>query len=77
MADLQYGAALSSVVQIRDGDYSDLTGAALVMITVRMNEKPAGRQIARDVRRRTAGPPAERRYAEGAVVRIQDGGVRA
>src|SRR5205085_10409793 len=33
VTDLQYGAALSSVVQIRDGDYSDLTGAALVMIT--------------------------------------------
>src|SRR5882672_4362802 len=30
VTDLQYGAALSSVVQIRDGDYSDLTGAALV-----------------------------------------------
>src|SRR5437870_10717734 len=43
---LQYGAALSSVVQIRDGDYSDLTGAALVMITAGMNEKAGGRQIA-------------------------------
>ena len=42
VTDLQYGAALSSVVQIRDGDYSDLTGAALVMITVGMNEKAGG-----------------------------------
>ena len=40
--DLQYGAALSSVVQIRDGDYSDLTGAALVMITAGINEKEGG-----------------------------------
>jgi L-lactate dehydrogenase len=40
--DLQYGAALSSVVQIRDGDYSDLTGAALVMITAGINEKDGG-----------------------------------
>jgi L-lactate dehydrogenase len=39
VTDLQYGAALSPVVQIRDGDYSDLTGAALVMITAGMNEK--------------------------------------
>src|SRR6202521_283281 len=52
VTDLQYGAALSSVVQIRDGEYSDLTGAALVMITAGINEKagsatnrsdPAGR----------------------------------
>jgi len=42
VTDLQYGAALSSVVQIRDGDYSDLTGAALVMITAGMNEKSGG-----------------------------------
>jgi L-lactate dehydrogenase len=42
ITDLQYGAALSSVAQIRDGDYSDLTGAALVMITAGMNEKAGG-----------------------------------
>ena len=42
MTDLQYGAALSQAVQIRDGDYSDLTGAALVMITAGMNEKTGG-----------------------------------
>src|SRR6266849_5020747 len=42
VTDLQYGAALSSVVQIRDGDYTDLRGAALVMITAGMNEKVGG-----------------------------------
>src|SRR2546428_4441717 len=42
VTDFQYGAALSSVVQIRDGDYSDLPGAALVMITAGMNEKAGG-----------------------------------
>src|ERR1700682_3777215 len=42
VTDLQYGAALSSVVQIRDGEYSDLTGAALVMITAGRNEKAGG-----------------------------------
>src|SRR3989449_8027554 len=42
VTDLQYGAALSSVVQIRDREYSDLTGAALVMITAGMNEKARG-----------------------------------
>jgi L-lactate dehydrogenase len=42
VTDMQYGAALSPVVQIRDGDYPDLAGAALVMITVGMNEKAGG-----------------------------------
>jgi L-lactate dehydrogenase len=42
VTDLQYGAALSPAVEIRDGDYSDLTGASLVMITAGMNEKSGG-----------------------------------
>src|SRR6266700_6967394 len=42
VTDLQYGAALSSVVQIRDGDCPDLAGAALVIITAGMNEKAGG-----------------------------------
>src|SRR6202163_1417513 len=42
VTDLRYGAALSPAVQIRDGDYSDLAGAALVMITAGMNEKAGG-----------------------------------
>jgi L-lactate dehydrogenase len=42
VTDLQYGVALSSVVQIREGDYSDLTGASLVMIAAGMNEKTGG-----------------------------------
>ena len=42
VTDLQYGAPLSSAVQIRDGEYSDLTGAALIMITAGMNEKAGG-----------------------------------
>src|ERR687885_772428 len=40
--DLQYGASLSPVVDIRDGDYGDLAGASLVMITVGVNEKGGG-----------------------------------
>jgi len=36
--DLQHGASLSPVVDIRDGDYSDLAGAALVIITAGVNE---------------------------------------
>jgi L-lactate dehydrogenase len=40
--DLRYGAALSPRVEIRDGDYADLDGAALVMVTAGVNEKAGG-----------------------------------
>jgi L-lactate dehydrogenase len=40
--DLQYGASVSSTVDIREGDYSDLTGAALVMISAGANEQAGG-----------------------------------
>lgn len=40
--DLRYGAVLSSALDIHDGDYADLTGAALVMITAGVNEKTGG-----------------------------------
>ena len=40
--DIRYGAPLSPLVDIRDGDYQDLAGAALVMITAGVNEKTGG-----------------------------------
>jgi L-lactate dehydrogenase len=40
--DIRYGAPLSPVVEIRDGDYQDFAGAALVMITAGVNEKSGG-----------------------------------
>src|SRR5712671_6979234 len=40
--DLRYGAALSPRVDVRDGDYSDLAGASLVMIAAGLNEKAGG-----------------------------------
>jgi L-lactate dehydrogenase len=40
--DLRYGASLASAIDIYAGDYSDLAGAALVMITAGMNEKNGG-----------------------------------
>jgi L-lactate dehydrogenase len=39
---MRYGAPLSGAVDIRDGDYGDLAGAGLVMITVGVNEKTGG-----------------------------------
>jgi L-lactate dehydrogenase len=40
--DIGYGAPLSSTTRVTDGDYSDLAGAALVMVTVGVNEKSGG-----------------------------------
>ncbi len=42
VADVQYGAVLSPGIEVRDGDYADLKGAALVMITAGVNEKAGG-----------------------------------
>jgi L-lactate dehydrogenase len=41
-ADLRYGAPLCPEVALRDGDYSELAGADLVMLTTGMNEKSGG-----------------------------------
>jgi L-lactate dehydrogenase len=40
--DIGYGAALSPPVHVRDGDYVDLKGAAVVMITAGVNERTGG-----------------------------------
>jgi len=42
VTDVQYGATLSPPVAIRAGDYADLKGAALVMVTAGVNEKTGG-----------------------------------
>ncbi|KTD65976.1 lactate/malate family dehydrogenase [Legionella shakespearei] len=40
--DMQYGAQLSPPVSIYAGDYSDLHGASVIMVTVGVNEKTGG-----------------------------------
>lgn len=40
--DIRYGAPLSPLSNIIDGDYQDLAGAALIMITAGVNEKTGG-----------------------------------
>ena len=42
VTDVRYGAALLPRVDVRDGDYPDLAGAAVVMITAGVNEKSGG-----------------------------------
>jgi L-lactate dehydrogenase len=41
-ADLRYGAPLSSVVDVADGDWADLAGADVVLITAGVNERSGG-----------------------------------
>src|SRR5664279_2000819 len=41
-ADMRYGSPLSPTVDIRDGDYEDLEGTAVVLITAGVNEKTGG-----------------------------------
>ncbi len=40
--DMRYGASLSARVDVRDGEYGDLAGSAVVMITAGVNEKAGG-----------------------------------
>ena len=42
VTDVQYGAVLSPPITLRDGDYSDLAGSSVVMITAGVNEKGVG-----------------------------------
>ena len=40
--DIHYGVPLSPLVDVRDGDYDDLAGASLVILTTGVNEKGGG-----------------------------------
>lgn len=42
ITDVQYGAVLQPQVRLRAGEYSDLRGAELVMVTAGVNEKDGG-----------------------------------
>jgi L-lactate dehydrogenase len=42
VTDVQYGAVLAPPVEIRGGNYTDLEGASLVLITAGANEKTGG-----------------------------------
>jgi L-lactate dehydrogenase len=50
--DMRYGRPLSPPVDIRDGEYEDLAGAALVMVTVGLNEESGGATDREDPRGR-------------------------
>jgi L-lactate dehydrogenase len=41
-ADVRYGAPLAGAVDVRDGDYEDLAGAQVVLVTAGVNERTGG-----------------------------------
>lgn len=42
VTDVQYGSVLSQPIAVRAGDYSDLAGSSVVMVTAGVNEKGGG-----------------------------------
>src|SRR2546430_17708754 len=64
--DMSYGAPLSSTTRVKGGGYSDLAGAALVMITIGIKEKSGG-ATDRNQPQGRMGLPAQNRgvYREG------------
>jgi L-lactate dehydrogenase len=68
--DMRYGTPLSPLVEIADGDYEDLAGAALVMITAGVNEKTGGATDRRDPAGRLRLLDANARIYEEIVPRV-------
>ena len=42
VTDMQYGAPVASTAELRDGDFGDLAGSSLVVLTAGVNEKTGG-----------------------------------
>jgi L-lactate dehydrogenase len=70
VTDAQYGAGLVPAVDLLAGDYSDLAGAALVMITAGANEQAGGATDRHDPRGRLRLLETNARIFEEIVPRI-------
>jgi L-lactate dehydrogenase len=70
--DLRYGTPLSPLVDIRDGDYDDLAGAALVMVTAGVNEKAGGAIDRSDAAGRLKLLDINRGIYEGIIPRLAE-----
>lgn len=60
--DMRYGRPLSPPVDVTDGDYEDLAGAELVMITSGVNEQSGGRDRSRRPSRPSSASGRQRRH---------------
>ncbi|MFL6579472.1 MAG: lactate/malate family dehydrogenase [Burkholderiales bacterium] len=70
VTDLQYGAVLGKPVTLRAGDYADLAGAVLVMITAGINEKSGGATDRQDAAGRLRLLDANAKMYRGIVAQI-------
>jgi L-lactate dehydrogenase len=68
--DLRYGTPLSPLVDIRDGDFNDLAGATLVLVTAGVNEKTGGATDRSDPAGRLKLFDTNRRIYEDLIPRI-------
>jgi L-lactate dehydrogenase len=68
--DLRYGTPLSPLVDIRDGEFNDLEGAALVMVTAGINEKAGGATDRSDAAGRLKLLEINRGIYEGLIPRL-------
>lgn len=75
--DMRYGAPLSHVVDISDGDYGDLADARLVILTLGVNEKTGGATDRDDASGRLRLLDANVKMFESVVPRIAKAAPRA
>jgi L-lactate dehydrogenase len=68
--DMHYGVPLSPLVDVRDGDYDDLGGAGLVVLTAGVNEKAGGATDRKDPAGRLRLLDANVRVFEDIVPRL-------
>lgn len=68
--DLRYGTPLSPLVDIRDGEFDDLAGATLVMVTAGINEKAGGATDRSDAAGRLKLLEINRGIYEGLIPRL-------
>ncbi len=71
VTDVQYGAVLSPEVELHAGDYGDLSGACLVMVTAGVNEKTGGATDRSDPAGRLRLLDANAKVYEGIVPQVQ------
>src|SRR5258708_1397985 len=75
-ADLRYGAPLCPTVALRDGDYPELAGADLVMVTSGLNEKGGGATDRGDPKGRLKLLETNAGIYRDVVPKVVDAGVR-
>src|SRR5256885_8942262 len=72
--DMRYGVPLASTMVIADGDYSDLAGASVIIVTAGVNEKAGGATDRNDSAGRVRLVGANVQGYKGTIPRIAPAG---